>query len=110
MWGSRGKPLTGAWNDLGAHSTTRPPRVNRARAARRKTTHSAAIVYFVVSASTLTTNCRLRRGKTPALAGGVRNYPSLEERDGGSWKIRHAGIRASSSDGSRSTYPRPHTV
>src|SRR5262249_56104458 len=76
MWGSRGKPLTGAWNDLGAHSTTRPPRVNRARAKA-----SGPTAYFMVSASSVSTKRESVANKNPALAGGVRNCPSLEERE-----------------------------
>src|SRR6516225_328407 len=76
MWGSRGKPLAGAWERLGAHSTTRAPTVNRARATAQRPNR------LPYGWSSLTTKRGLRRQQKPRLDG---RGSELSESGGESW-------------------------
>jgi hypothetical protein len=86
-------PGSAGWEGQGLHFTIRTSRVNRPRTdkpAGRKV--------------------RVAKKQNPAIAGGVWVFSARKEPAERLWPYRQAGILASSSDGSRSTYPRPHTV
>ena len=86
-------PGSAGWEGQGLHFTIRTSRVNWLRTGKPRRSKGPG-----------------RKKQNPAVAGEVWGFSARKEPAERLWPYGQAGILASSSEGSRSTYPRPHTV